>query len=62
MNEADRLVNIQAIVPLAKLTSYSTEFRKLSSGNGTFAIEFDSYRSLSQRDYNELLNKKSLSS
>ena len=60
MNDVDGVVNIQAIVPLSKLSSYSTDFRKLSSGIGTFALEFDSYKQLSQREYNELSNKKLL--
>jgi translation elongation factor EF-G len=58
MTDTDRIVNIQAKVPLSQLGSYSSEFRKLSSGNGTFAIEFDSYDQLTQKEYNELLNKK----
>jgi translation elongation factor EF-G len=60
MSEMEKIVNIKAVVPLSKLNSYSSEFRKLSSGAGTFAIEFDSYQQLTQKEFNDLLNRKAL--
>ena len=50
MSEMENIVNIKAVVHLSKLNSYSSEFRKLSSGAGMFAIEFDSYQQLTQKD------------
>ena len=58
MNTTD--LNISARVPLAKLGSYSSDLRRLTSGNTTFSIQFDSYEQLSQREYQELLEKKKL--
>lgn len=52
-------INISAIVPLAKLSSYSSDIRRITSGNATFSIEFDSYEQISQREYQELMEKKS---
>ena len=60
MKEENGLIYLEAIVPLAKLSSFSTDFRKITSGNGNFSLEFDSYKRLSQYEYNLLLNKKSL--
>jgi elongation factor G len=51
-------INISARVPLAKLAAYSSDLRRLTSGNTTFTIQFDSYEQLSQREYQELLEKK----
>jgi translation elongation factor EF-G len=54
------IVTISASVPLAKLAHYSSEIRKITSGNTTFTIQFDSYKPISQKEYQELLNKKKL--
>ena len=40
-DEKGNVVNLSARLPLAKLSSYSSELRKLTSGNTTFTIEFD---------------------
>ncbi|CAF0710211.1 unnamed protein product [Brachionus calyciflorus] len=58
VNELNQNVNIQAKIPLAKLSTYSSDIRKLTSGNATFTIEFDSYDQLSQREFQDLLEKK----
>jgi elongation factor G len=59
-NEADNIVFLSARLPLAKLGSYSSELRKLTSGNTTFTIELDTYEPINQKEYQELLEKKSL--
>jgi translation elongation factor EF-G len=57
VSEINQLVNISASVPLAKLTGFSSDLRRLTSGNTTFTIEFKSYEVLSQREYQELTEK-----
>ena len=57
--EDNEQINISAMVPLAKLASYSSDIRRITSGNATFSIEFDSYEQISQREYQELMEKKS---
>jgi elongation factor G len=54
------MTNITACVPLASIASYSSELRKLTSGNTTFNIQFDSYKHISQKEYNILIQKKVL--
>ena len=49
---------ITACVPLANITSYSSEIRKLTSGNTTFTIQFDSYKHITQKEYNNLISNK----
>ena len=51
---------ISACVPLANIASYSSEIRKLTSGNTTFTIQFDSYKHMSQKEYNNLISNKIL--
>lgn len=51
-------IHLTARVPLAKLNSYSSDLRRLTSGNTTFSIQFDSYEQITQREYQELLQKK----
>lgn len=58
INQMNKSVNINAKVPLAKLRTYSTDVRKLTSGNSTFSIEFDSYDKISQRELQDLIEKK----
>ncbi|RNA28118.1 ribosome-releasing factor mitochondrial [Brachionus plicatilis] len=58
ISELNKIVNISAKVPLAKLRTYSSDIRKLTSGNTTFNIEFDSYDQISQREFQDLLEKK----
>jgi translation elongation factor EF-G len=50
--------NLSAKVPLAKIGSYSSELRKITSGNTTFTVQFNSYEQIFQREYQELINKK----
>lgn len=57
-DEKGNVVNLSARLPLAKLSSYSSELRKLTSGNTTFTIEFDSYEPISQKEFQELSEKK----
>lgn len=58
MDSINETASISACVPLAKLSSYSSEIRKITSGNSTFTIQFDSYKPMSQKEYQELLSKK----
>jgi elongation factor G len=58
INEINDVVKISANVPLAKLASYSTDIRRITSGNTNFTIEFSSYEPVSQREYQELVEKK----
>ena len=58
VNQMNKAANISAKVPLAKLRTYSTDIRKLTSGNSNFSIEFDSYDKISQREFQDLLEKK----
>lgn len=51
-------INLTARVPLAKLNSYSSDLRRITSGNTSFTIQFDSYEQISQREYQELIQKK----
>jgi translation elongation factor EF-G len=60
MNELMGALSVSASVPLAKLTAYSSDLRRLTSGNTTFTIEFKSYNVLSQREYQELQEKMRL--
>jgi elongation factor G len=55
--EPNEQVSMSALVPLAKLNTYSSDLRRLTSGNSTFTIEFNSYEQLSQREYQDLVNK-----
>ena len=54
----EEAMRINACVPLANIASYSSELRKLTSGNTTFNIQFDSYKPMSQKEYNLLIEKK----
>lgn len=56
--EVNETVKISANVPLAKLASYSTDIRRITSGNTSFTIEFSSYEPVSQREYQELVEKR----
>jgi translation elongation factor EF-G len=58
VHELNQNVNISASVPLAQLDAYSSELRRLTSGNTTFTIEFKKYDTLSQKEYQDLLEKK----
>ena len=58
VEENGQEVLITAQVPLSKLGQYSSELRRLTSGNTTFFIEFNSYEHISQREYQEMLEKK----
>lgn len=60
INYNNKVYFVEVNVPLAKLDFYSSEFRKLTSGNGTYSLEFNSYQKVSQKEYNELLIKKKL--
>ncbi len=54
----DKEIVISASVPLSKLGSYSSDIRKITSGNVTFDICFSAYGNVSNREYQELINKK----
>ncbi|EZA47943.1 ribosome-releasing factor 2, mitochondrial [Ooceraea biroi] len=41
---------IRALVPLSELMGYSTTLRILTSGNGTFSLEFDRYQLMTAAD------------
>jgi elongation factor G len=56
--EPNEQVTMSALIPLAKLSTYSSDLRRLTSGNSTFTIEFSSYEQLSQREYQNLVLKK----
>jgi elongation factor G len=58
VDEKNEEYNITAIVPLAKLGHYSSDIRRITSGNATFTIQFNSYEQISQREYQELLEKR----
>ena len=51
-------VSLSSSVPLAKLTGLASDLRRLTSGNATFTIEFKSYEVISQREYQDLLDKR----
>ena len=53
---------LSANVPLAMLGSYSSELRKLTSGNTSFTIQFANYEPLSQREYQDLAIKRHVTS
>ena len=40
---------VQAVVPLAEMFGYATTLRSITSGRGTFTMQFDSYRPASQK-------------
>lgn len=48
---------ISCLTPLAKLSTYSSDLRRITSGHTTFSIEFNSYEELSQKEFQELSNK-----
>ena len=58
MSEINDEVHMSAVVPLAKLTAYSSDIRKITSGNAVFTIQFNSYQQISQREFQELMEKK----
>ena len=58
VEESGKTVNLSACVPLSQLTAYSSELRRLTSGNTTFTIEFKTYEVLSQKEYQELIAKR----
>lgn len=51
---------VSAKVPLANLSTFSTDIRKITSGNASFSIEFESYEQMSQAEYQELVKSKQL--
>ncbi len=53
----DQTTVISCKTPLAQLKTFSSDLRRLTSGHTTFSIEFDSYEQLSQKEYQELLEK-----
>ena len=55
----DNNAHVTALVPLAHLGSYSSDLRKIASGNASFTIEFNSYEPISDKEYKELQVKKS---
>ena len=54
----NEMTSITACIPLAKLTSYSSDIRKLTSGNATFTIHFDSYNQISQKEYDQMVKSQ----
>jgi elongation factor G len=50
--------SLSAKVPLAKLSSYSSDLRKLTSGNTSFTVQFNSYEQILQREFQDLIDKK----
>ena len=58
VEESDNVVSLSADVPLSKLASYSSDIRRITSGNTTFSIEFSSYEPVSEREYQELIEKR----
>ena len=58
--EEANAVCVSAKVPLANLSTFSTDIRKITSGNSSFSIEFESYEQMSQAEYQELVKSKQL--
>ncbi|XP_012272138.1 ribosome-releasing factor 2, mitochondrial [Orussus abietinus] len=48
---------IECFVPLAELLGYSTALRIITSGNATFSIEFDHYRSMDPMDEEKAIRR-----
>ncbi|GLG93065.1 Ribosome-releasing factor 2, mitochondrial [Gryllus bimaculatus] len=48
---------IEAQVPLAELLGYATDLRKLTSGNGSFTMELDSYQAMSSVEEAKAMKK-----
>ena len=46
---SNRVTAVQAVVPLAEMFGYATILRSITSGRGTFTMQFDSYRPASQK-------------
>ena len=46
---SNKVTAVQAVVPLAEMFGYATTLRSITSGRGTFTMQFDSYRPASQK-------------
>ena len=46
---SNKVTAVQAVVPLAEMFGYATILRSITSGRGTFTMQFDSYRPASQK-------------
>jgi len=57
-SSGDEEIIVSASVPLAKLSSYSSDIRRITSGNATFSIDFSAYEHVSEREYQELIEKR----
>ena len=46
---SNKVTAVQAVVPLAEMFGYATTLRSITSGRGTFTMQFDSYQPDTQR-------------
>lgn len=48
---------VTALVPLARLTSYSTRLRALTAGSGTYTMQLEGFKTVSEERQNEILKE-----
>jgi elongation factor G len=58
MRVRGRMRTVEGRVPLAETFGYATDLRSLTSGRGTFSLEFDSYEAVPQSIADEVIKRR----
>ena len=58
MDDAHGAKKVTAMVPLAEMFGYSTDLRSMTSGRGTYSMEFDHYGEVPSNVADEIIKKR----
>ncbi|WP_435129067.1 elongation factor G [Mycoplasma sp. 6243] len=59
---SDGAVVVKAMVPLAEMFGYSTELRSMTSGRGTYQMQFDHYEKAPKNIADEIIKRRNIQS
>lgn len=57
-HRSNGVTSVRALVPLAEMFGYATMLRSMTSGRGTFTMQFNSYQSSSQKVADSILKRE----
>ena len=57
-HRSNGVTSVRALVPLAEMFGYATMLRSMTSGRGTFTMQFNSYQPSSQKVANSMLKRE----